>query len=279
MSSARHAWLATHPFLEPIALFQGVVEDAAARSALPPVPGPAWEAYAEDQAAGVPLLHSAAAGLDLSPAGDLLGEVAERVAAAPLPAGLESPCRDLRDELREPEERRRAMAWVVAGAGEPSSHPGLLRFLGWTAASRALEPVIEGAERWRDEERWGRGHCPTCGSLPMTAQLVAAEAARPRRLVCSCCRTRWRYRRIGCPFCGAETSDRLGILETEAALRIDFCEGCKGYVKTYTAEGDEELFLADWPTLHLDLLARGRGLRRLGTSLYELPHDERRTEP
>jgi len=50
-------------------------------------------------------------------------------------------------------------------------------------------------------------------------------------------------------------------------------------VKTYTAEGDEELFLADWPTLHLDLLARGRGLRRLGTSLYELPHDERRTEP
>ena len=66
--------------------------------------------------------------------------------------------------------------------------------------------------------------------------------------------------------------DRLGLLQLdqEPALRLDVCEECKGYLKTWTGAGDAELFLSDWSTLHLDVLARDRGFRRLGASLYEL---------
>jgi len=163
----------------------------------------------------------------------------------------------------------------------PSAHPGLLRFLAWTAVRRVLEPVVEGSSRWSDGERWGRGYCPTCGAFPPSAQLAAEEAGRPRFLACGCCRTRWQFRRIGCPFCGNEAQEHLGILQVEGeeGLRIDVCGECRGYVKTYTDEGDEALFLADWPTLHLDVLAVQRGFERVGASLYQLPQDERRTEP
>jgi hypothetical protein len=53
-------------------------------------------------------------------------------------------------------------------------------------------------------------------------------------------------------------------------LRIDYCEACRGYLKTYDGQGNEQLMLADWTSLHLDLLAHDRGLKRLAPSLYEL---------
>jgi FdhE protein len=59
-------------------------------------------------------------------------------------------------------------------------------------------------------------------------------------------------------------------VQDEPGLRLDVCEACKGYVKTYDGEGREALLLADWPTLHLDVIARERGYVRHGASLYEL---------
>jgi FdhE protein len=56
----------------------------------------------------------------------------------------------------------------------------------------------------------------------------------------------------------------------EESFRIDHCNECNGYIKTYLAEGDEELFLADWSTLHLDVIARQQGFERKANSLYEL---------
>lgn len=35
-------------------------------------------------------------------------------------------------------------------------------------------------------------------------------------------------------------------------------------------EGSEGVLLADWTSLHLDVIARDRGLKRLAASLYEL---------
>jgi hypothetical protein len=49
-----------------------------------------------------------------------------------------------------------------------------------------------------------------------------------------------------------------------------YCEKCQGYLKTYEREGNEVVLLADWTSLHLDLLARDRGLKRLAASLYEV---------
>jgi FdhE protein len=271
-----------HPWLEPIERFQRMVDDAAAREPRCGVEVPSREAWAEDEAAGIPLLRSRTAGVRLSAAvADALGRLLGELAEAPLPGRMADACREIEEELRGPEERRRAIAWAIAGEPlEPPAHPGLLRFLCWIAARRVLEPVLQEAAA-PGEERWGRGECPTCGALPLSAQLVQAQSGRARLLACGCCGTRWRYRRIGCPFCGNEAQERLGILEVEgeAGLRIDVCGACGGYLKTYTGEGDDELFLADWPTLHLDVLAMGRGFRRMGASLYDLPSDERRSEP
>ena len=52
--------------------------------------------------------------------------------------------------------------------------------------------------------------------------------------------------------------------------RIDYCEPCSGYLKTYDGQGNEAVLLSDWISLHLDLVAHDRGLKRLAVSLYEL---------
>ena len=104
------------------------------------------------------------------------------------------------------------------------------------------------------------------------AQLAGKDPGRLRLMSCGCCGTRWRYRRTGCPFCERTDDHRLSVVgvEGEGGLRIDFCESCHGYLKTYDGEGSEDLFLADWTSMHLDVVARDRGLKRLAASLYEI---------
>ena len=70
----------------------------------------------------------------------------------------------------------------------------------------------------------------------------------------------------------ARPTPRLGVvqIEGESGLRIDYCETCRGYLKTYDGQGDEALLLADWTSLHLDVIAHDRGLKRLATSLFEI---------
>ena len=77
---------------------------------------------------------------------------------------------------------------------------------------------------------------------------------------------------MGCPFCEVQDAHRLTVLGIagEGNLRIDYCESCRAYLKTYTGEGNEGIFLADWTSLHLDLVACDHGLKRLAASLYEL---------
>ena len=76
----------------------------------------------------------------------------------------------------------------------------------------------------------------------------------------------WRYKRIGCPYCDNTNQKQLKIigLDDEPDLRIDTCDRCKSYLKTYTGEGQEKVALSDWSTLHLDLIARKRGYKRAG---------------
>ena len=76
----------------------------------------------------------------------------------------------------------------------------------------------------------------------------------------------------GCPFCEPTDDHRLSVVavDGEGGLRIDYCERCRGYLKTYNGAGSENLLLADWTSLHLDVLARDRGLTRMAASLYEL---------
>jgi FdhE protein len=163
---------------------------------------------------------------------------------------------------------------VDAFLGEPdrsSPSGGVLRWLGWTAARRYLKPVLQAYGTWRIEDRWQRRHCPTCGALPAMGQLIGVDPGFMRFLSCGCCETRWRWRRTACPFCEND-AHRLEVvkIESEPELRLDHCESCKGYLKTYVGRGDESVILADWTSLHLDVLARDRGLERKAHSLYDL---------
>jgi FdhE protein len=274
MDDTRRRWLEANPFLAPLAHFLTLVEGAADAGPYPEVPL-SLEGFAADHAAGVPLLRSAGPGRALrEAAAGPLGAAAVRLPDLSLPAKLVDGCRELRDALAIPAARGAAVDWLVANEPEanPPAQAGLLRFVGWQVLGRVLAPHAETWRAFRQVDTWRRPTCPTCGALPGMAQLVDHAAGRERQLACGCCATRWTWKRLGCPFCGCEASDRLAVLELEgpAGLRLDVCESCKGYVKTCAGAGDQTFFLADWPTLVLDAMAAERGYVRRGASLYEL---------
>jgi FdhE protein len=265
-------WLASHPYLRSIAEFDAQIATAAASLPSGGARTPNWEDYIGDYQARIPLLRSSHVAIDFQPAEAILVSLVESLAAKPLPEKLAAECRVLDNQLREMNAARRAVAWLLDDEVFKPAHPGLTRYLGWTALARYLRPIVDAFSSWRDEERWFCGYCPTCGSPPAMAQLVAFEPGHLRLLSCGFCGTRWRYRRIGCPFCESAGDHRLSAvaIDGEKHLRIEFCESCRAYLKTYNGEGSESLFLADWTSLHLDIIACDRGLKRMAASLYEL---------
>jgi FdhE protein len=266
-------WLASHPYLRSIAEFDAQVATAAACMPSGSARIPDWEDYIDDYQARIPLLRSSHVAIDFEPAEAILVSLVGSLAAKPLPEKLVAECRALDNQLRcDMNAPRHAIAWLLDDEVFKPAHPGLTRYLGWTALARYLRPLVDAFSSWRDEERWFCGYCPTCGSSPAMAQLVAFEPGRLRLLSCGCCGTRWRYRRIGCPFCERAGDHRLSAvaIDGEKHLRLEFCESCRAYLKTYVGEGSERLWLADWTSLHLDVIARDRGLKRLANSLYEL---------
>jgi FdhE protein len=272
------AWLKEHPYLSPIARFQRELERAAAEAPPVTITAPKWQLYMEDYRQGVPLLRSNSAAVDLAPAAGMLQTISDHLVEAPLvdqPRKFAAAVNSL--YRQSPDEPARVIRWVLSDQSNNENsknfqEPGFQRLLAWTAIRWSLFPVFEEFADFRDEDAWMRGHCPTCGSAPAMSELVEAEAGRERRLVCALCQTRWRYKRLGCPFCGNEDPQQLDILEIEQepSLRLDTCDECRGYLKTCTGSSLRDFLFQDWPTLHLDVLARQQGLERKGSSLYEL---------
>ena len=201
----------------------------------------------------------------------MAGALLERLTSGLSSETLAAEARALDTELRrEPQVSRRIADFLLGDETLTTSFPGLLRYVAWTAMARFLRPVVNAFDGWRDEERWLRRYCPTCGSLPAMAQLVGTDPGRKRLLSCGCCGTRWQFKRTGCPFCETDSQRLASVtIEGEPGLRIDHCESCGGYLKTYDGQGNETLLLSDWSSLHLDLIAHDRGLKRLAASLYE----------
>ena len=251
-------WLARHPYLQPVAHWQAQVDRAAASISIPQGSVPKWDDYVDDFHDGVPLLQSARAGMDLVEPENLLLPLVQALKSASLPQSVNEQCLELEAALRR---------------NDPAPpHTGLLRYLKWTVFARYLCTVVGAFGAWRDEERWLRSYCPLCGESPAMAQLAGKDPGRLRLLSCGCCRSRWRFRRTGCPFCEHRDDHVLSVVavEGESGLRIDYCNECRGYLKTYDGEGSEGVLLADWTSLHLDFVARERGLKRLAASLYEV---------
>ncbi len=275
----RESWLEAHAYLRPVAELSAEVDCAADVIAIPQPPIPNWEDHRPDFLAGMTLLHSAAA-MDLEPGGRAAAALIERLASVRSSGWLAAETRALHTELqREPHAGDRIVDLLLGDESAVPPFAGLTRYLGWTAMRRFLGPVVVAFNNWRHEEndeKWQRPYCPTCGSLPAMAQLAGEDPARRRLWGCGCGDTRWQFRRTGGPYCEND-SQRLEtmVVEGECGFRIDYCPSCSGYIKTYDGSVDENLFLSDWSSLHLDLLAIDRGLKRLATSLYELepaPH-------
>ena len=232
-----------------------------------------WEDYAADFRAGVPLLRSLDAGIDLEAGGRAVLALVERLASNPAGGKLAADVSTLREELRAAgASPGRVMDFLLGEETLAPSSPGLLRFLGWTAMARHLGPVVTSFAAWRDEERWLRSTCPTCGSPPAMAQLVGADPGRMRLLSCGCCGTRWRYSRTGCPFCEKDVR-KLASLSVERGGRpedrlVRVVQGLSEDVRRRGRRGR-----AASPTGRRSISTSSphdRGLKRLAASLYEL---------
>jgi len=47
--------------------------------------------------------------------------------------------------------------------------------------------------------------------------------------------------------------------EKTLTLAGDYCESCRGYLKTYEGEKSESVLMADWTSIHLDVVATDVG--------------------
>ncbi|HEX7252874.1 MAG TPA: formate dehydrogenase accessory protein FdhE, partial [Thermoanaerobaculia bacterium] len=251
----REGWLEAHAYLQPVAALCAEVDRFAEQIEMGSPAIPSWEDYLGEFQEGVPLLQSSQTRIDLEPAGRGTALLARKAASESALTKIASEAVALDSELRRDSEApRRVAAWLLGDESLAPPSPGLLRYLGWTMMNRYLSPLRAPFGQWRDDERWLRNYCPTCGSAPAMSQLVGMDQGRKRLLVCGRCGTRWLFKRTECPFCGNDPH-RLAVLsmEGEGGLRIDYCESCKGYLKTYAGEGNEALLLSDWSSLHLDL--------------------------
>ena len=175
----RDLWLEAHSYLRPLADLSAQVERAAAGVEVQDARIPDWDDYRPDFLAGVPLLSSADAAVDLEPGGRMAAALLERLASGTSPEWLAAETRALATELRrEPQVSRRIADFLLGDETLTPPFPGLLRYLAWTAMARFLRPVVNAFDGWRDEERWLRRYCPTCGSLPAMAQLVGVDPGR-----------------------------------------------------------------------------------------------------
>ncbi|MGH9040306.1 MAG: formate dehydrogenase accessory protein FdhE, partial [Acidimicrobiia bacterium] len=140
-------------------------------------------------------------------------------------------------------------------------------------------PVLEAARAARptpDRVPWAGRACPAGGGLPQVS-VIAPESGEfmggsPRSLVCGRCAGWWTFSRATCAWCGEEDPRKVAPFVPEAgAARIDACETCGVYVKTFDLRqpgGNAVVPLVDdVATLTLDLWAREQGLSRPVVSL------------
>ncbi len=112
---------------------------------------------------------------------------------------------------------------IAAKLGEAWSHLACQ-----TALARAAETVAKNISL----ADWQHRECPVCGTLPVFASLDGDGGQRS--LVCGSCFTHWRFKRIGCAFCGEEQPEQLKVLTAEEfpGWSAAVCLTCHGYIKT-----------------------------------------------
>ncbi len=162
------------------------------------------------------------------------------------PAGLQRDLSAFREEptafyrlaevyLKEGEEKLRERLETMGGV-----NPEVVMFVLFNALKGVFLKAARRCEHV-DTTHWGQGRCPVCGGEPAVSFLMG-EGGR-RYLVCYRCETRWRFRRLACPYCGFENPRESGRLSSDAPayrnLSASVCSECEAYIKTWRVEGDD----------------------------------------
>src|SRR6478609_8767999 len=106
----RDLWLEAHSYLRPLADLSALVDHAAAGIDVVDARIPDWEDYRQDFLAGVPLLSSADAGVDLEPGGRMAAALLERLASGTSPERFVAETRALHTDLRRSPDAARRIA-------------------------------------------------------------------------------------------------------------------------------------------------------------------------
>jgi len=191
-------------------------------------------------------------------------------AVAELGTGLTEPLLAAGMALTEAETAERE-GLVEAWLEDPTGPEPVLGF--WVRVAGG--PILEGgraaiATPSRDE--WTGAACPACGG-PSQASVIAEESGEfmggsPRSLVCGRCAGWWTFPRAMCTWCGEGDPRKLPsfVPDERKAVRIDGCETCSSYVKTFDLReaGGVELvpLVDDVATVALDLWANDQGFTR-----------------
>ena len=252
----------------PLALLASVLRFQSGRVAVPAVVAAAGAAATGAElrlAAGrFPLLDLAV--LVGPVAGELPLAVTALTAAINLPEPLTAAGRALAGGSG-PEREALVEAWLDDVAGPEA----VLAF--WVRVAAA--PMLEAARvtvPLPGREEWSGAACPACGGLPQ-ASVIAEESGEfmggsPRALICGRCAGLWTFPRAICAWCGETDPRRLPsfVPDERRAVRIDGCETCGSYVKTFDLRerGGIELIplVDDVATVSLDLWAHDQGLAR-----------------
>jgi FdhE protein len=144
----------------------------------------------------------------------------------------------------------------------------------------AAAPILELAAARVElpgRDSWSGSACPACGGMPQVSVIIEESgefmAGSPRYLVCERCASWWGFPRAVCPTCQQDDSRLLSshVAEEKRWVRIDSCESCHSYVKTFDLRDPRAAgvvpLVDDVATLALDLWATHRNLRRPAISL------------
>lgn len=108
-----------------------------------------------------------------------------------------------------------------------------------------------------------KGRCPVCHSTPSLSSISENEA---RIYYCSFCGFEGRWSRIGCPACQNRRGEEIEIIiaEEEKGLRLELCNVCKSYIKTFQRSiySDYTPDIVDIISLPLDIIAQSKGYAR-----------------
>ena len=242
---------------------------------------------------GAPLLARELFPVDVAGAEALFGKLLDVAESLPQLRTAALLLRDgmLRGEIR-PAELFHAYALetaepFAAWAEQAPDAPNLLPFLVYNSMVPWLEATgnaLLAAHPLPDA--WQHGHCPVCGSPVFIGRLSEPEASRnegrdinkggKRLHTCSYCRVTFRAKRLQCPFCLEENTDKLDYftVDTEPGYQVHICRTCKSYIKI--ADFRDRLdrnsvpALDDLESLPLDMAAQNEDFHRVAPSEWGL---------